>query len=30
MKRLNKLVMYLAFAAMLVTMLAGCPITTTI
>ncbi len=29
MKRLNKLVMYLAFAAMLVTMLAGCAITTT-
>lgn len=29
MKRLNKLVMYLAFVAMLVTMLVGCAITTT-
>lgn len=29
MKRLNKLVMYLAFAAMLATMFVGCAITTT-
>lgn len=29
MKRLNKLVIYLAFAAMLVTMLTGCAWTTT-